>query len=177
MEKGRSRGYRDGGARSSIHAWSAVVGDGPAGLTSNSPATAQAATDVYVASWRHNSYHFGLFELPSGTLPVTKFLINAPKAYLGYRELDNALGLTDLAGVALSDGRRGKNTRHVLTGLLRQSVLEFPCRPTALPASRGSTSKAPELADASDSQDVPDFKTPLPGVSRRPLRLRMVGEH
>ena len=39
-----------------------------------------------------------------------------------YRELDEALGLTATAGVALSDSRRGRNTRHVLTGLLRQSA-------------------------------------------------------
>jgi hypothetical protein len=32
------------------------------------------------------------------------------------------LGLTDLAGSALSECRRGRNTRHLLTGLLRQSV-------------------------------------------------------
>ena len=32
------------------------------------------------------------------------------------------LGLSDLAGAALSECRRGKNTRHLLTGLLRQSV-------------------------------------------------------
>ena len=41
---------------------------------------------------------------------------------LAYRELDDALGLTDLAGAVLSECRRGKNTRHLLTGLLRQSV-------------------------------------------------------
>ncbi len=41
---------------------------------------------------------------------------------LATRELDEALGLTDLDGAALSDLRRGKNTRHLLTGLLRQSV-------------------------------------------------------
>ena len=35
---------------------------------------------------------------------------------------DDVLGLTDLGGAALSDLRRGKNTRHLLTGLLRQSV-------------------------------------------------------
>ena len=39
-----------------------------------------------------------------------------------YRELDEALGLTPAAGAALSDLRRGRNRRHVLTGLLRQSV-------------------------------------------------------
>jgi len=41
---------------------------------------------------------------------------------LAYRELDDALGLTELAGAALSECRRGKNTRHLLTALLRQSV-------------------------------------------------------
>ncbi len=30
---------------------------------------------------------------------------------LAYRELDEVLGLTDLGGAALSDLRRGKNTR------------------------------------------------------------------
>jgi len=36
--------------------------------------------------------------------------------------LDDALRLTDLAGAALAECRRGRNTRHLLTGLLRQSV-------------------------------------------------------
>ncbi len=39
-----------------------------------------------------------------------------------YRELDHALGLTELGGEVLSETRRGKNTRHLLVGLLRQSV-------------------------------------------------------
>jgi hypothetical protein len=39
-----------------------------------------------------------------------------------YRELDDALRLTNLAGAALAECRRGRNTRHSLTGLLRQSV-------------------------------------------------------
>ena len=38
------------------------------------------------------------------------------------RELDDALGLSDLASTALSDTRRGKNTVHRRDGLFRQSV-------------------------------------------------------
>jgi glycosyltransferase involved in cell wall biosynthesis len=48
--------------------------------------------------------------------------ITSDAGLLAYRELDEVLGLTDLGGAALSDLRRGKNTRHLLTGLFRQSV-------------------------------------------------------
>ncbi len=41
---------------------------------------------------------------------------------LAYRELDDALGLTDMSGAELFDPRSGKNGRHAMTGLFRQSL-------------------------------------------------------
>jgi hypothetical protein len=41
---------------------------------------------------------------------------------LAYRELDDALGLTSAAASVLAEGRRGKNIRHRLLGLLRQAI-------------------------------------------------------
>jgi hypothetical protein len=48
--------------------------------------------------------------------------ITSDGGLLAYRELDDALGLTEIAITKLLDGRRGKNTRHKLGGLFRQSV-------------------------------------------------------
>jgi len=41
---------------------------------------------------------------------------------LAYRELDDALGLTALAGEVLADARTGRNGWHGIVGLLRQSI-------------------------------------------------------
>ena len=48
--------------------------------------------------------------------------ITSDGGLLAYRELDGALGLTDVAITQLLDGRRGKKGRHTLVGLFRQSV-------------------------------------------------------
>jgi hypothetical protein len=48
--------------------------------------------------------------------------ITSDGGLLAYRELDHALGLTDMAIRKLLDERRGRNTRHKLIGLFRQSV-------------------------------------------------------
>ena len=48
--------------------------------------------------------------------------ITSDAGLLPYRELDDALGLTDTGADALADARTGKNGRHRLAGLLPQSV-------------------------------------------------------
>src|ERR671926_318291 len=48
--------------------------------------------------------------------------ITSDGGLLAYRELDDALGLTAMGLSALAEGRRGKNIRHRLLGLLRQAV-------------------------------------------------------
>jgi hypothetical protein len=48
--------------------------------------------------------------------------ITSDAGLLAYRELDDAFSLTDRSGDVLADSRTGKNGRHRLVGLLRQSV-------------------------------------------------------
>jgi hypothetical protein len=49
---------------------------------------------------------------------------------LAYRELDDALGLTEMAGETLADARTGRNCRHALVGLQQSNpTTGLPMRP------------------------------------------------
>src|SRR4029450_11788807 len=48
--------------------------------------------------------------------------VTSDAGLLPFRDLDDALGLTDMAGEGLGDTRPGQNSRHTLIAQLRQSV-------------------------------------------------------
>ena len=48
--------------------------------------------------------------------------VTSDAGLLAHRELDDVLGLSALASDVLADARTGKNGRHALAGLFRQSV-------------------------------------------------------
>src|SRR5918997_6778765 len=48
--------------------------------------------------------------------------VTSDAGLLAFRELDDALGLTELAGQALADTRTGRNGRHTLVAQLRHAI-------------------------------------------------------
>ena len=56
------------------------------------------------------------------TLQFRGSVVTSDAGLLAYRELDDALGLSDLAVERLADARTGKSGRHALVGMLRQAV-------------------------------------------------------
>ena len=59
---------------------------------------------------------------PPADSSISWFGATSDSGLLAYRELDDALGLSAMAGERLADARTGKNGRHALVGMLRQAV-------------------------------------------------------
>jgi Transposase DDE domain group 1 len=70
-------------------------------------------------------------------------VVTSDVGLLAYRELDDALGLSTMAGETLADARTGRNGRHALVGLLRQSVFGRLSRRSWGTTSRKSPSRLP----------------------------------
>ena len=51
-------------------------------------------------------------------------VVTSDAGLLAYRELDDVLGLTTMAGNVLADARTGKNGRHALAGLFRINPID-----------------------------------------------------
>jgi len=49
-------------------------------------------------------------------------VVTSDAGLLAYRELDDALGLSDIAGEKLADARTGKKGRYAMVGMLRQAL-------------------------------------------------------
>ena len=65
--------------------------------------------------------------------------ITSDGGLLANRELDDAFGLTAMGASALGEGRRGRNIRHHLPGLLRQAVYGARRSTAGSPATKTST--------------------------------------
>src|SRR5262249_60705618 len=61
------------------------------------------------------------------TLQFRGSVVTSDAGLLAYRELDDALGLSGMAGGLLADARKGKEGRHALGGVLRPSVFRSRC--------------------------------------------------
>ena len=86
-------------------------------------------------------------------------VVTSDAGLLAYRELDDALGLSTMAGETLAHARTGRNGRHALVGLLRQSVF-------------GRLAGYDDVNDADRLRHDPAMRWIVGAKRRRAVRLR-----
>ena len=93
--------------------------------------------------------------------------VTSDAGLVAYRELDEALGLTEM-GEVFRDSRRGKNTQHEIVGLLRQSVYSrLAAGPAMRQAIGGWTRDQPSSFDRSDGLSPTSCSNSLGNFLRR----------
>ncbi len=112
--------------------------------------------------------------------------ITSDAGLLAYRELDHALGLTGMAGSILTEARRGKNIRHMVEGLFRQSAfgrlagyedvndaerLSLDPAMRTIVNSRGFDRNAASTSEMARFDGMADERGQLRRVGRSPWRL------
>ncbi len=114
--------------------------------------------------------------------------VTSDAGLLAFRELDEALGLTDMLANLLVDARTGLNTRHTLLGQFRQSVYsrlagyedtndaEQLCNDPAMRQVVGDRAKENKAASASQMGRFESVLTVrLRSISMEPRSRRMRG--
>src|SRR5436309_4909832 len=93
--------------------------------------------------------------------------ITSDAGVLPYRELDDAVGLTETGADRLADPRTGKNGRHRLAGLLRQSVFGrlagYEEGDFSLPEPVNGAILAPKLTESGECRFAPFEAVALEG--------------
>ena len=84
--------------------------------------------------------------------------VTSDAGLLAYRELDEALGLSRLAEMRLTDRRTGRNVRHTVGALFRQSVFSRLAGYEDLPAPQSQQAGVNDAERLRFDPTMPDYR-------------------